>query len=70
MSADKHFNQHGVLPKSLDDYRPDDMPSARIIIILVVALLVVCTVIAAIIYGKANPGGDARPAQSEKVIEQ
>lgn len=64
MSADKHFNQHGGIPEAMDDHRPDDMPAAKTIVVLVVALLVVCTVITAVIYGRAEKAvGAAHPAE-------
>ena len=48
----------------MDDHSPDDMPAAKTIIVLVVALLVVCTVITAVIYGRAEKAaGAAHPAE-------
>lgn len=41
MSADKHFDEHGVVPAPLDDHKPDDMPAARWLLVIVLALVLI-----------------------------
>lgn len=41
MAADKHFDEHGVVPAPLDDRKPDDMPAARWLLVIVLALVLV-----------------------------
>lgn len=55
MAADKHFHPPAPVPDALEDHKPDDMPAARSLIVIIGGLLVVCAIIAAVIYGRANP---------------
>lgn len=61
--ADKHYHPSAV-SETFEDHRPDDMPAARALLALVLGLLVVCALIAVIMYG-SGPGRDIRdsPAQ-------
>ena len=49
------------------DTKPNDTPAARGILATVVILLIVCSVIAAIIYGTWNPPGkEGTPTNTEQ----
>lgn len=51
MRADKHYHPAGVVPEVLEDHKPDDMPAARTLLFVVLALLVVGALIALAING-------------------
>ncbi len=63
MSADKHFDQTGAVPEALEDHQPDDMPAARTIGVVVMLLLVVCSVIAAIIFNQSGAVKELTPTE-------
>lgn len=63
MAADKHFHTPGVVPSAIDDPKPDDMPAARTLGILVIALLGVCFGIFILIYtAQQHKAEEAAPA--------
>lgn len=39
MAADKHFDEHGVVPESLDDHKPDDQFAAKWLVAVVIVLV-------------------------------
>ena len=67
MSADEHFNEHGVIPPALDDFEPDDLPAARSIGIAILALLCLSLLVTTIIYGRSAATTGAAAAEVEDV---
>lgn len=63
--ADKHYHPHGEVPEVLEDHKPDDMPAARTLLIVVLALLVVGALIALVING-AGPHRSIKDSAAER----
>ena len=69
MSTDKHFNEHGEVPKPLDDYRPNDMPAAKTIFIVVLAILILGTAVTALVHKKVERKLFQDPAPTVMVMD-
>ena len=51
MAADKHYHQPAPnLPEALEDHQPDDMPAARSLFLILIALFGIAIVVAVIVY--------------------
>lgn len=53
MAADKHYDEHGVVPEPWDDHKPDDQFAAKWLIALVI-VLVLMGAVGALLIGRQS----------------
>lgn len=50
MAADKHFHPPAPVPEALEDHKPDDMPAARSMMVIIGGILALGAVVATLLY--------------------